>query len=166
MHARVGAMLGHGDEADELYRASIDHLTATRLRAELARSHLLYGEWLRREGRRIDARAQLHTAHDMLTEMGMAGFAERARRELTATGATARKRSVETSYELTAQENQIARLARDGFSNPEIGTRLFLSPRTVEWHMRRVFTKLGISSRRQLREMKLSPALAAASAVS
>jgi DNA-binding CsgD family transcriptional regulator len=166
MHARVGAMLGHGDEADELYRASIGHLTATSLRAELARSHLLYGEWLRREGRRIDARAQLHTAHDMLTEMGMAGFAERARRELTATGATARKRSVETSYELTAQENQIARLARDGFSNPEIGTRLFLSPRTVEWHMRRVFTKLGISSRRQLREMKLSPALAAASAVS
>jgi DNA-binding CsgD family transcriptional regulator len=164
MHARVRAMLGHGDEADALYRASIDHLTATSLRAELARSHLLYGEWLRREGRRIDARAQLHTAHEMLTEMGMAGFAERARRELTATGATARKRSVETSYELTAQESQIARLARDGFSNPEIGTRLFLSPRTVEWHMRRVFTKLGISSRRQLRELKLSPALAAAAA--
>lgn len=164
MHARVRAMLGHGDDADALYRASIDHLTATSLRAELARSHLLYGEWLRREGRRIDARAQLHTAHEMLTEMGMAGFAERARRELTATGATARKRSVETSYELTAQESQIARLARDGFSNPEIGTRLFLSPRTVEWHMRRVFTKLGISSRRQLRELKLSPALAAAAA--
>ena len=164
MEARVRAMLSEGDEADTLYRASIDHLSATSLRTELARSHLLYGEWLRREGRRIDARAQLHTAQDMLTDMGMAGFAKRARLELTATGATARKRTVETSYELTAQESQIARLARDGYSNPEIGTRLFLSPRTVEWHMRRVFTKLGISSRRQLREMKLSPALAASAA--
>jgi len=164
MQARVRAMLSDGDEADTLYRASIDHLTATNVRTELARSHLLYGEWLRREGRRIDARAELHAAQDMLTAMGMAGFAERARRELTATGATARRRTVETSYELTAQETQIARLARDGYSNPEIGTRLFLSPRTVEWHMRRVFSKLGISSRRQLREMKLAGALAAAAA--
>ncbi|HEY3087920.1 MAG TPA: LuxR C-terminal-related transcriptional regulator [Jatrophihabitantaceae bacterium] len=161
MEARVRATLSAGDEADALYRTSIDNLATTRLRPELARSHLLYGEWLRREGRRIDARYQLHTAHDMLAEMGMSGFAERARRELTATGEHARKRSVETTQDLTAQEAQIARLARDGYSNPEIGTRLFLSPRTVEWHLSRVFSKLGVSSRRQLREMQIAPALLA-----
>jgi DNA-binding CsgD family transcriptional regulator len=164
MDARVRAMLSTGDEADTLYRQSIDEFATTRLRPELARGHLLYGEWLRREGRRIDARNQLHTAHDMLADMGMDGFAERARRELVGTGATARKRTVETTLELTAQETQIARLARDGYSNPEIGSRLFLSPRTVEWHMSRVFTKLGVRSRRQLRDLNLSPAMLAAAA--
>ena len=117
---------------------------------ELARAHLLYGEWLRRENRRVDAREQLRTAHDMLDAMGIEAFAERARRELLATGETVRKRTVETRDELTAQEAQIARLARDGLSNPEIGTRLFISPRTVQYHLRKVFTKLDISSRSQL----------------
>ena len=117
---------------------------------ELARGHLLYGEWLRRENRRVDAREQLRTAHEMLDAMGVEAFAERARRELLATGETVRKRTVETRDELTAQEAQIARLARDGLSNPEIGTRLFISPRTVKYHLRKVFTKLDISSRNQL----------------
>jgi DNA-binding NarL/FixJ family response regulator len=117
----------------------------------LARAHLLYGEWLRRDGRRVHAREQLRTAHDMLSAIGMEAFAERARRELVATGENVRKRSDETRDQLTPQEEQIARLARDGLSNPEIGAQLFLSPRTVEWHLRKVFTKLGISSRRQLR---------------
>jgi DNA-binding CsgD family transcriptional regulator len=117
---------------------------------ELARTHLLYGEWLRRERRRVDAREQLRTAHDMLATMGVEAFAERARRELLATGETARKRTVETRDELTAQERQIARLALDGLSNPEIGARLFISPRTVKYHLRKVFTKLDISSRNQL----------------
>ena len=117
-----------------------------------ARAHLLYGEWLRRERRRVDAREQLRTAHQMLDAMGIEAFADRARRELLATGETARKRTVETLDELTAQETQIARLARDGLSNPEIGARLFLSPRTVEWHLKKVFTKLGISSRMSLHD--------------
>ena len=117
----------------------------------LARTHLVYGEWLRRENRRVDAREQLRVAHEMLTDIGMEAFAERARRELLATGETVRKRTVETLDELTPQEGQIARLAADGRTNPEIGAQLFLSPRTVEWHLRKVFTKLGISSRRQLR---------------
>jgi DNA-binding NarL/FixJ family response regulator len=120
------------------------------MRADLGRSHLLYGEWLRRQGRRVDAREQLGTAHQMLTEMGIAGFADRARRELRATGATVRRGRPETRDDLTAQERQIASLARDGLSNPEIGARLFLSPRTVEWHLRHVFTKLGVRSRWQL----------------
>jgi DNA-binding NarL/FixJ family response regulator len=126
-------------------------LGRTGLRPELARAHLLYGEWLRSERRRIDARAQLRNAHQMFEEIGMEAFAERARRELQATGEKVRKRSVETRDELTAQEQQIARLARDGLSNPEIGAQLFLSPRTVEWHLRKVFTKLGVSSRKDLR---------------
>ena len=117
----------------------------------LARAHLLYGEWLRREHRRVDAREQLRVAHEMLADMGMEAFAERARRELLATGETVRKRTVETLDELTPQEAQIARLAADGHTNPEIGAQLFLSPRTVEWHLRKVFGKLGISSRRELR---------------
>jgi DNA-binding NarL/FixJ family response regulator len=117
---------------------------------ELARGHLLYGEWLRRENRRVDAREQLRTAHDMLSTMGVAAFAERARRELQATGETARKRTAETSTALTAQEAQIARLARDGLSNPEIGTRLFISPRTVKYHLHKIFTKLDVTSRNQL----------------
>jgi DNA-binding NarL/FixJ family response regulator len=120
------------------------------VRVELARGHLLYGEWLRREGRRVDAREQLRSAHGMLDAMGVEAFAERARRELLATGESVRKRTVETSDELTAQEAQIARLARDGLSNPEIGTRLFISRRTVEYHLHKVFAKLDISSRNQL----------------
>jgi DNA-binding NarL/FixJ family response regulator len=120
------------------------------VRPELARAHLLYGEWLRRDNRRAGARAQLRTAYDMLTAIGMEAFAERARRELTATGETVRKRNAETVTALTAQEAYIARLARDGLTNPEIAARLFLSARTVEWHLRKIFTKLGIGSRREL----------------
>jgi DNA-binding NarL/FixJ family response regulator len=120
------------------------------VRVELARAHLLYGEWLRRERRRLEAREQLRTAHEMLATMGVEAFAERARRELLATGERVRKRTVETRDALTAQETQIARLARDGLSNPEIGTRLFISPRTVKYHLNKVFTKLDIRSRNQL----------------
>jgi DNA-binding CsgD family transcriptional regulator len=125
------------------------------MRMELARAHLLYGEWLRRAGRRIDGRHQLRTAYEMLTAMGADGFAEWARRELVATGETVRKRTVETRDELTPQEAQITRLAREGRTNPEIGAELFLSPRTVEWHLRKVFGKLGISSRKELRAATL-----------
>ena len=120
------------------------------MRVDVARTHLLYGEWLRRENRRVDARAQLRTAHEMFTSMGAEGFTDRAGRELLATGETVRKRTVDVPGELTAQEAQIAELARGGLSNPEIGTRLFISPRTVQYHLRKVFTKLGISSRNQL----------------
>jgi ATP/maltotriose-dependent transcriptional regulator MalT len=150
IEARVRALLGEGDVAESLYRESIAHLGRTRVRVELARAHLLYGEWLRRERRRVDAREQLRIAHEMLDAMGIEAFAERARRELVATGETVRKRSVETRDELTAQEALIARLARDGLSNPEIGTRLFISPRTVKYHLRKVFIKLDISSRSEL----------------
>jgi ATP/maltotriose-dependent transcriptional regulator MalT len=150
IEARVRALLSDGEAADRLYRESISRLGRTRLRVELARSHLLYGEWLRRERRRADAREQLRTAHDMLDAMGMEAFAARARRELLATGETARKRTVDTTFHLTAQEVQVARLARDGLSNPEIGARLFISPRTVKYHLAKVFTKLDISSRSQL----------------
>jgi len=135
-----------------LYREAIERLERTRIRVELARARLLYGEWLRREHRRVDARAQLHAAHEMFTAMGAEGFAERARGELLATGETVRKRTVETRDELTAQEAQIARLARDGRTNPEIGAQLYISPRTVEWHLGNVFTKLGIRSRRELHD--------------
>jgi DNA-binding CsgD family transcriptional regulator len=150
IEARVRALLSEGEAADRLYRESIEHLGRTRARAQLARAHLLYGEWLRRERRRLDARAQLRIAHDMLDTMGIEAFAERARRELAATGETARKRTVETSVQLTAQEALIARLARDGLSNPEIGARLFISPRTVKYHLSKVFNKLDITSRNQL----------------
>ena len=125
-------------------------MSRSRLRPELARAHLHYGEWLRREHRRVDAREELRKAHAMLTAIGMDAFAERARQELVATGEHVRKRSAETRDELTAQERHIAQLAREGLSNPEIGARLFLSPRTVEWHLRKVFAKLGIRSRREL----------------
>jgi DNA-binding CsgD family transcriptional regulator len=150
IEARVRAFLSDGEAAENLYRESIARLGRTRVRSELARGHLLYGEWLRRERRRVDAREQLRTAHEMLTTMGIDAFADRARRELLATGETARKRTVETRDELTAQERQIARLARDGLSNPEIGARLFISPRTVKYHLRKVFIKLDISSRNEL----------------
>jgi DNA-binding CsgD family transcriptional regulator len=151
IQARSTALLSGDDHAEDLYLEAIERLGRTRIRAELARAHLLYGEWLRRQGRRRDAREQLRIAHATLEEMGMTGFAERARKELAATGETARKRTIETATELTAQEAQIAQLARNGRSNPEISTQLFISPRTVEWHLRKVFTKLGISSRRELR---------------
>jgi DNA-binding CsgD family transcriptional regulator len=150
--ARSRALLSEGDAAQRLYREAIERLGRTRLRPELARAHLLYGEWLRREGRRVDAREQLRTAHEMLETIGMEAFAERARRELLATGKKVRKRTPDTRDELTGQERQIAGLARDGLSNPEIGARLFLSSRTVEWHLGKVFAKLGISSRMGLRD--------------
>jgi ATP/maltotriose-dependent transcriptional regulator MalT len=151
IEARSRALLTDGAAADDLHREAIGRLRRTQMRPELARAHLLYGEWLRRQGGRVDAREQLRTAHEMLAAIGMEAFAQRARRELIATGEKVRKRSPETRDELTAQEEQIARLARDGLSNLEIGAQLFISARTVEWHLRKVFTKLGISSRRQLR---------------
>ena len=151
IEARCRALLNDGTAADDFYRDAIDRLSRTQLRPEHARAHLLYGEWLRREGRRVDARKQLHTAHDMLVTIGMEAFAERARRELIAAGENVRRRSDITRDQLTPQEEQIAALARDGLSNPEIGAQLFLSARTVEWHLGKVFTKLDISSRRQLR---------------
>jgi DNA-binding CsgD family transcriptional regulator len=150
--ARVRALASEGDAAERLYRESIDRLARTRVRVELARAHLLYGEWLRREGRRIDARQQLRIAREALLAMGAEGFAERARHELLATGEKVRKRRDDARDQLTPQEEHIARLARDGRTNPEIGAELFLSPRTVEWHLKKVFTKLGISSRRALRD--------------
>jgi len=150
IQARSRALLSEGEAAERSYRGAIERLDRTRLRPELARAHLLYGEWLRRENRRVDAREQLRIAHDMLFGIGMEAFAERARIELVATGGKVRKRTVETRDDLTDQERQIARLARDGLSNPEIGARLFLSPRTVEWHLHKVFGKLEIRSRREL----------------
>ncbi|WP_130447617.1 helix-turn-helix transcriptional regulator [Kribbella rubisoli] len=148
IEARVRALLS-ADESG--YVESIEHLGRTSLRIELARSHLQYGEWLRREGRRVDARQQLRIAHEHLEQMGLEAFAERARHELLATGETVRKRRPDTLNDLTAQEAQIAGLARDGMTNPEIAAQLFISPRTVEWHLRKTFSKLGITSRRQLR---------------
>jgi DNA-binding CsgD family transcriptional regulator len=151
VEARSRALLSAGEAADRLYLEAIERLGRTSMRTELARVHLLYGEWLRRENRRTDAREQLRSAYQMLTAMGMEGFAERARRELLATGETVRKRTVETLTDLTAQEAQIAKLARDGHTNQEIAAQLFISPRTVEWHLGNVFTKLGITSRKGLR---------------
>ena len=150
IEARSRALLSEGANADRLYREAIERLGRTRVRVALARAHLQYGEWLRRERRRLDAREQLQTAYEMLTAMGVEAFAQRAERELLATGARARKRSPETRETLTAQEAQVARLARDGLSNVEIGARLIISPRTVEYHLHKVFTKLDISSRHQL----------------
>jgi DNA-binding CsgD family transcriptional regulator len=150
IEARCRALLRDGAAADDLYCEAVERLGRTKLRPELARAHLLYGEWLRREGRRVDAREQLRAAHGLFLAMGMEAFTERARRELLATGEKARKRTAETRWELTAQEAQIAELAREGHSNPEIGAQLFLSPRTVEWHLRKVFAKLDINSRKEL----------------
>ncbi len=156
IEARSRALLSDGAAAEPLYREAIDRLSRTQVRPDLARAHLVYAEWLRREGRRVDARGQLRTAHDMLDAIGMEAFAERARRELIATGEKVRKRGVEARDQLTPQEEQIARLARDGRTNPQIGAQLFLSTRTVEWHLRKVFTKLGIGSRHELRAVLAS----------
>jgi DNA-binding CsgD family transcriptional regulator len=152
MEARVRALLSDGEVADSLYRESIKHLSATRLRLELARSHLLYGEWLRRERRRLHAREHLRTALDAFTNMGAEGFARRAERELLATGERARKRSVETLDELTPQEAQVARLAARGDANREIAAQLFISASTVEYHLHKAFRKLGVKSRTQLED--------------
>lgn len=153
--ARSRALLSDGEAAEALYREAIERLGRTRVAVHLARAHLLYGEWLRREGRRSSAREQLRTAHEMFGRFGAEGFAERARRELSAAGETARSTGVSARGVLTHQEAQIARLARDGRSNPEIGAELYLSRHTVEWHMRKVFAKLGISSRTQLGDLPL-----------
>jgi len=150
VEARCRALLSEPAAAEDLYREAIERLGRTRLRGEHARAHLVYGEWLRRGARRVDAREQLRTAHRMFNDMGMEAFAERARRELLATGETVRTGGADTREELTPQEKQIARLARDGLTNAEIGGQLFLSPRTVEWHLHHVFGKLGIRSRQQL----------------
>ncbi|MFV2217030.1 LuxR C-terminal-related transcriptional regulator, partial [Actinomadura sp. LOL_016] len=152
LEARCRALLSEGEEADRLYRAAIERLGRTRMRVDLARAHLLYGEWLRRERRRTEAREHLRTALGLFTGFGMTAFADRAARELQATGETARKRNAGTAEELTPQEARIAGLARDGLTNKEIAARLYVSPRTVEYHLRRVFAKLGITSRHQLGE--------------
>ncbi|GAA1030791.1 LuxR family transcriptional regulator [Virgisporangium ochraceum] len=151
MEARSRALLASGEQADDLYREAIERLHGTRLRSEVARAHLVYGEWLRRERRRLEARQHLSRAHDMFDAIGMGAFASRAAGELRATGKNARRRSVETTGDLTPRELQIARLAREGLSNPEIATRLFMSPRTVEYHLHKVFAKRGITSRVELR---------------
>jgi DNA-binding CsgD family transcriptional regulator len=150
IEARCRGLVSEGPGAEDHYREGIRHLSRTPLRPEIARAHLLYGEWLRRERRRVDARRHLRTAHDLLTSIGMAAFAERARRELIATGETLRRRGSGARPELTPQEEQIVRLADFGLTNREIGAQLFLSPRTVEWHLRKAFTKLGIRSRNAL----------------
>ena len=148
--ARSEALFVEGQRAEKLYIEAVDRLGRTRMAVDLARAHLLYGEWLRRQRRRVDARGQLRTAHELFSDFGMEAFAERARVELEATGERARKRTIETRDDLTPQEAQIARLARDGLSNAEIGARLFISVHTVEYHLRKVFVKLGIHSRTKL----------------
>jgi DNA-binding CsgD family transcriptional regulator len=150
--ARSRALLSEGEAAEALYREAIERLSRTSIRVQLARAHLLYGEWLRRERRRREARQQLRTALEMFTSMGTEAFADRSNRELLATGERARKRSVETREDLTPREAQIALMAGDGLSNAEIGARLFVSQSTVAYHLRNVFSKLNIASRHQLAE--------------
>lgn len=151
MLARCQALLSEGHTADTLYREAIDRLSRSRVVMHLARAHLLYGEWLRRDNRRVDARTQLRSAHEIFDRSGAQAFAERARRELVATGETVTQRSVQIRDALTAQEAQVARLAAEGHTNAEIGSQLFISPRTAEYHLHKVFSKLGIRSRRALR---------------
>ncbi|MGH3409895.1 MAG: helix-turn-helix transcriptional regulator, partial [Streptosporangiaceae bacterium] len=152
VQARSRALLTDGPAAEILYQEAIDRLERSRIAVHLARAHLVYGEWLRREQRRVDAREHLRTAHNMFGRFGAAAFAERARRELQATGETVRKRTRDAQDTLTVQEAQVARLAAEGHTNPEIGAQLFISPRTAEYHLHKVFSKLGISSRRQIRQ--------------
>src|SRR3954454_4912506 len=155
--ARASALLEDGESAEHRHREGIEALGRSRMAADLARARLSYGEWLRRENRRVDAREQLRKAHEVFATMGAGGFAGRARRELLATGEKMRKRRDDTRDELTPQEKQIAMLARDGRTNPEIGAELYISPRTVEWHLRKIYTKLGVSSRKGLRSTLRSP---------
>ncbi len=150
IEARARALVSESRLTEGLFSEAIDRLSRCRFALDLGRAHLLYGEWLRREQRRLDGREQLRTAHEMFAAMGAEAFAERARRELLATGETVRARAPDTRAQLTAQEVQVAHLARDGLSNPEIAARLFISPRTVQYHLRKVFMKLDISSRNQL----------------
>jgi DNA-binding CsgD family transcriptional regulator len=152
VEARSRALLSDGETAERLYREAIERLARTRVRVELARAHLLYGEWLRRERRRLDAREQLRHAHKLFAEFGMEAFAERARVELEATGEHARKRTVETRDDLTPQETKISRLAADGATNHEIAGQLYISPSTVDYHLRKAFRKLGVKSRHQLEQ--------------
>jgi DNA-binding CsgD family transcriptional regulator len=158
VEARSRALLSHGGESEKLYREAIDLLEHTALRFDLARTRLLYGEWLRRERRPRDAREQLRAAEGLFTEFGMDGFADRARVELRATGERTRKRTVETSSDLTPQEGQISQLVAQGATNQEIAAQLFISPSTVEYHLRKVFSKLGLKSRTQLAHRVLEPA--------
>jgi DNA-binding CsgD family transcriptional regulator len=150
-------LLSEGEAAERLYQEAIERLAQTRVRVELARAHLLYGEWLRRERRRRDAREQLRHAHELFTEFGMEAFAERARVELEATGEHARKRTVETRDDLTPQEAQISGLAADGATNQAIAAQLFISPSTVDYHLRKAFRKLDVKSRHQLKQRLLQP---------
>jgi ATP/maltotriose-dependent transcriptional regulator MalT len=150
IEARSRALLTDGPDAEASYLEAIDQLSCSRVIVHHARAQLVYGEWLRREHRRVDARVQLKAAHAAFDAMGASAFAERAQRELLATGETVRKRNVDSTESLTPQEAQIGHLTDAGFTNPEIGHQLFLSHRTVEWHLRKVFGKLGISSRREL----------------
>jgi DNA-binding CsgD family transcriptional regulator len=168
--ARSRALVKDGEAVEGLYREAIAWLGRTQMAAHVARARLTYGEWLRREGRRIEAREQLRDAHAAFLSMGAAGFADRARRELEATGEKVRQRRADARDELTPQQLQVARLAREGRTNSEIAAELFLSPRTVEWHLRQVFSKLGIRSRIQLRgaltSRRTSPAQVAVSSES
>jgi DNA-binding CsgD family transcriptional regulator len=160
VRARSTALLSEGKAAEALCREAIERLGRSRVAVHLSRAQLVYGEWLRREHRRVDAREQLRPAHDTFSRIGAEGFAERARRELSATGEAVRRRALDTCVVLTAQEAQIAHLARDGLSNPEIGARLFISPRTVQYHLGKVFAKLEVTSRNQLGRVptnRLSP---------
>ncbi|MGW2216484.1 helix-turn-helix transcriptional regulator, partial [Nonomuraea sp. NPDC001684] len=152
LEARSRALVTQGEEADRFYAEAVERLSRTRLSFELARTRLLYGEWLRRERRRADARHHLKPAFEAFVDMRADGFAERARHELLATGEKVRKRTADTVDDLTPQEEHIARLARDGRTNAEIGAELYLSARTVEWHLRKVFAKLGVASRKELRD--------------